>query len=82
MIRTEDKLNRTVGESQSPLRFWSWNIRQVRCGVGAALGLPLYGVATMHNSGEPKVLGALTLWCLNDAPCPPLTSHGASIMLQ
>jgi hypothetical protein len=29
--------------------------------VGAALGLPLYGVATMHNSGEPKVLGALTL---------------------
>jgi hypothetical protein len=20
--------------------------------------------------------------CLNDAPCPPFTSHGASIMLQ
>jgi hypothetical protein len=38
--------------------------------------------AALAVEAMAKVCVHERLHCLNDAPCPPLTSHGASIMLQ
>jgi hypothetical protein len=47
-------------------------------------GCPKGGAEQLWSS--PALFGPQAEWvrlhCLNDAPCPPLTSHGASIMLQ
>jgi hypothetical protein len=58
-----------------PLRFRLWITRMIRTeddmrrNVGESQALSWFW--SYHISG-----------CLNDAPCPPLTSHGASIMLH
>jgi hypothetical protein len=37
------------------------------------------GGATAHHGGSPRKRRGEPNGCLNDAPCPPCTSHGASI---
>eukprot|EP01047_Picozoa_sp_COSAG01_P040367 COSAG01_NODE_3393_length_6149_cov_24.742149_7_plen_101_part_00 len=72
------------GNVQFPRGLSKTDVARQRMSVSSSHGQPRRPPPPQPRGGGGGCLieAPWLSWCLNDAPCAPLTRHGASIMLQ